>query len=61
MKNMYYQYHECAGYRAKVTIEWEIPDNSNKDYLNLAENIADEILSFAAPKTKDMVNKMRRV
>lgn len=58
---MYYQYHECQGYKAKITVEWEVPDNDHlKENLRLADDIADDIICFCAPKTKDMVNKMRK-
>jgi len=61
MKNMYYQYHECQGYSARVTIEWEIPDEHEKGRLLLAEPTADEILAYAGPRMKEIVAKMRRI
>ena len=61
MKNLYYQSHECQGYRARVTIEWEIPDDHPKERLILAEPVADEILNYAGPRMKEIVAKMRRV
>lgn len=61
MKNMYYQSHTCDGYSAKIIIEWEIPENTHDKCLELPEYIASEILKFSGPKTRDMVNKMRRI
>lgn len=58
-KNSYYQYFECDGYQAKVTIEWQVPNKANPDYLKCAENLADQILIYSAPKTRDMVQAMR--
>lgn len=59
MKNMYYQYHESGGYKAKVTIEWEIPNNVDAKRLNSGAEIADKILEFSGPKTRDIVQAMR--
>lgn len=60
MKNMYYHYHECQGYKAKITVEWEVPNNHDKERLILAEDTADDILGYAGPRMKEMVAKMRK-
>jgi len=60
----YYQTHVCEGYRAKVTIEWSMPDTVDADLLpawrkEVAEEIADSILAFSGKKIRDMVQAMR--
>jgi hypothetical protein len=58
-----YQSHECAGYRARITIEVFAPDDVDFDLAGgrkgKAEDIADAILAFAGPKTRDIVQVMR--
>ena len=60
----FYQSHECEGFRAKVTIEWSIPEHIEETNLPQwrmedALNTADNILSYAAPKIRNMVQSMR--
>lgn len=59
----FYQSHECAGFRAKITIEWDIPPKSEEIYimdrLAAAEDIADAILAFSGKRMRDMVQVMR--
>ena len=57
---MFYQSHESAGYRAKMTVEWSWPDDKDppQEWLNRAEEIAEEV-SAAFGKTYDMVLAMR--
>lgn len=60
----FYQSHECAGFRAKVTIEWSMPEEIDPDLLpawrhDTAEEIADSILAFSGKKMRDMVQAMR--
>ena len=60
----FYQSHECAGFRAKVTIEWSMPEDVDFDRLpswrtGTAEDIADSILAFSGRKMRDMVQAMR--
>lgn len=59
----FYQSHECAGFRAKVTIEWDIPATAEevyiKDRIAAAEDIADAILAFSGKRMRDMVQIMR--
>lgn len=59
---IFYQSHECEGFRAKVTIEWSMPVDG--DLLpawraETAEDIADSILAFSGRKMRDMVQAMR--
>lgn len=62
-QRMYFQSHECAGYSAKVTIEWHVPDGLTEEYANVAgaraEEIADDLISKLGPKTYEMVQAMR--
>jgi hypothetical protein len=64
-KKSYYQMHECAGYSARVTIEWNIPPFLTEDCANIAaargEEIADDLISHLGPKTYEMVQAMRGV
>jgi hypothetical protein len=60
----FHQSHECAGFRAKVTIEWSTPEEIDLDLLpawrsEMTEDIADSILAFSGPKMRDMVQAMR--
>lgn len=57
----FYQSHECEGFRAKVTIEWDIPPTADERRLTEAEDIADSILAFSGKKMRDMVQAMRGV
>lgn len=59
-----FQSHECDGYRAKVTIEWELPEDVEFALLPPqrradTEEIADAIASFAFPRVRNMVMAMR--
>lgn len=59
----FYQSHSCEGFRAKVTIEWDIPETSDETVIRhrieAAEDIADSILRFSGNKMRDMVQVMR--
>lgn len=57
----FYQMHECAGCRAKVTIEWSWPeDNVPTDvWLNNAQDIAEDVFAAAGPKSYDIVLALR--
>ncbi len=60
----FYQSHECAGFRAKVTVEWSFPKDIDADLLpaariSNAESIADSILVLSGPKMRSMVQAMR--
>lgn len=56
----FYQSHECDGYRAKVTIEWSFPRDTEPSWRSLeAEDIADAIMAHSGPKMRDMVQVMR--
>src|SRR6185312_12493297 len=61
----FYQSHECDGFWARVTIEWSIPERVDettiKHRIQDAEDIADQILGFAAHRIRDMVQAMRGV
>lgn len=63
MTRMYYQSHECEGFRAKITIEWDIPKKVDETAIPgriaAAEDIADSILAFSGKKMRDMVQSMR--
>jgi hypothetical protein len=64
MTRIFYQSHECEGFRAKVTIEWSMPDTVDGDLLpkwrtETAEDIADSILAFSGRKMRHMVQAMR--
>jgi hypothetical protein len=64
MSRVFYQSHECQGFRAKVTIEWSMPETVDADLLpawrtEAAEDIADSILAFSGRKMRDMVQAMR--
>lgn len=49
----FYQGHDCAGFRATVIVEWSWPEGKEppQDWLNEAEEIADEAMAAAGPKT----------
>lgn len=59
----FYQSHECEGFRAKVTIEWDIPKKIDETAIPgriaIAEDIADEVLAFSGKRIRDMVQAMR--
>ena len=55
--NTFYQSYSYKDYSAKVTIEWNTPKGAEIKLVE-AEDIADEILSFSAPKMRAMVRKM---
>lgn len=61
----FYQSHECEGFRAKVTIEWDIPATADettiKHRVQNAEDIADQILGFAGKRMRHMVQAMRGI
>ncbi len=57
MINQFYQSSSFKGYSAKVTIEWETPKGHEVNLIK-AEDIASKILSFSAPKIRDMVRNM---
>lgn len=65
MTREFYQMHECAGYRAKVTIEWSSPqpsefqDELDKDRMYRAEEIAGALLANTGPAMYRMVQAMR--
>ena len=59
-----FQSHECAGYSAKVTIEWTVPARVDADQLpawrlGKAEEIAEDLLAKLGPQTMEMVKAMR--
>lgn len=55
------QSHDCEGFRAKVTVEWFWPENSEppQEWLNRAEEIAEEAFATAGPKTYDISLALR--
>jgi hypothetical protein len=57
----FWQSHEIAGYRAKVTIEWSWPPERDppQNWLNRAEEIAEEVFSASGPQVYDVVLAMR--
>lgn len=59
----FYQVHECEGFRAKVTIEWNIPATVDETVIAhriaAAVDIADVILGFSGKRMRDMVQAMR--
>lgn len=59
----YFQSHDCGGYRATVTIEWFPPDDVEECSLgsrgDKAEELAESVLSFSAPKVREIVQAMR--
>ncbi len=59
----FYQSHECEGFRAKITIEWDIPPKVEETAIArriaVAEDIADAILAFSGKRMRDMVQIMR--
>lgn len=63
MTRTFYQSHECEGFRAKVTIEWDIPKKIDEtaipNRIAVAEDIADAILAFSGKRMRDMVQAMR--
>lgn len=63
MSRTFYQSHSCAGFSARVTIEWDIPKTCDETFianrLAAAEDIADQILGFSGSKMRDMVQTMR--
>lgn len=63
-EHIMWQSSECGGYRAKVTIEWSLPDDVSFDMLpgnrkEVAEEIASSILSFSGPRMRNLVAAMR--
>ncbi len=63
MTRTFYQSHVCEGFRAKLTIEWDIPPKCEETVIAhriaAAEDIADAILAFAGPRMIHMVQAMR--
>lgn len=64
MTRTFYQSHECEGFRAKVTIEWSMPEKLDPDLLppwreEMATDIADGILAFSGRRMRQMVQAMR--
>src|SRR6185312_12212956 len=61
----FYQSHECDGFRARVTIEWSIPERVDETTIRHriqdAEDIAEQILGFAAHRVRNMVQAMRGI
>jgi hypothetical protein len=58
----YYQSCDIDGYRAKVTIEWEMPadiDPAGLPGWERAETLADMVLAYAGPRMRDVVRLMR--
>lgn len=60
----FWQSHECGGYRAKITIEWSVPNRVDPEQLPAwrmltAEEIASKALAFGAPLLPDIVQAMR--
>ncbi len=52
--------HECGGYRAKLTVEWEHPDKGyNGEHISRAEDVADEVMANSGPVMRDIVQTMR--
>lgn len=59
-KQRFYQMHECGGYRAMVTIEWQHPDKGyNGEHVSRAEDLADEAMAEVGPQMRDIVQTMR--
>lgn len=60
-KDSFWQSHDCNGYRAKVTIEWEWPDGevASQGWLNRAEEIAEEAFSKSGPSVRLIVLAMQ--
>lgn len=58
----YFQSSEIDGYRAKVTIEWELPSDVDPAGLRgweRADDLADMVLAYAGPRMRDIVRLMR--
>jgi hypothetical protein len=58
----YYQSSEIDGYTAEVRIKWSMPDDVDpKDHegWKRADDIADEALTRAGPKMREIVQAMR--
>lgn len=57
----YFQSHHVDGYRARVTIEWEMPEDIDPIGASWerAEDIADKVLAYAGPRMRDIVRSMR--
>lgn len=57
----FYQTHESDGFRAKVTVEWAWPEDREppQEWLNRAEEIAEEAFMSAGPKAYDISLALR--
>lgn len=61
MRKEFWQSHDCSGYRAKISIEWETPrgvDELAGDRQADAEVIADQALAALARKPLEIVQAM---
>lgn len=61
MRREFWQTHDCSGYRAKISIEWETPRGVEElagDRGAQAEEIATEVLAKLAPKPLEIVQAM---
>jgi hypothetical protein len=61
MRREYWQSHDCSGYRARISVVWETPNDveSLADPHNVAaEKIAEDVLAALAPKPLEIVQAM---
>lgn len=62
MKREFYQSHECGRYRAKVTVEWEFPDDAPEltpNWVESGEAVAESALEAVGHKAREIVEALR--
>lgn len=59
MTEEFYQVHSIGPYRAKVIIEWSFPESTSDRHRGNASQIAESILSNAAPQLRGIVEDLR--
>jgi hypothetical protein len=57
----FWQSHEVTGHRAKVTVEWSWPEGTEppQEWLNRAEEIAEDAFAALGPKSYDISLALR--
>lgn len=61
MRREFWQSHDCSGYRARISIEWETPRGVEElagDRDARAEEIAADVLAHLGPKPFEIVQAM---
>lgn len=61
MRREFWQSHDCSGYRARISIEWDTPRDVEElagDRAARAEEIAADVLAALGPKPFEIVQAM---